>query len=311
MIAPIDLKIAIASGKGGTGKTMVSTNLFYVLQTNGYKAVLVDCDAEEPNDMVFFNTTADNPANEISSVDKSSVLSTEVNHKVPVIDASKCTFCGKCREYCSYNAILMIPLAGIIRVIDDQCHGCGACIVACEHGAITERDVELGRVNTYNNFGHIVEAVMKPGTASPVKVIKAAIQQAFSIETPHIVLMDSPPGTSCPFIHTVLHADHVILVTEPTPFGLSDLKQSVETLKTMGKSYSVIINRADIGNHDVLNYLLSEDIPLLMEIIFNKSLAYHYSNGEIAVQYQPELGAQFLQMISKIIETHANSSNQR
>lgn len=286
-----NLKVAIASGKGGTGKTLISTNLFHVLQVYDYNATLVDCDAEEPNDMIFFNRNL-----------KKSI---KIGHQVPVIDTDKCVFCGKCHEYCSYNAIFIIPHAGIIKVIEDQCHSCGACIVACENGAIKEKEIELGEVHVYTSPGKIIESAMRPGIASPVKVIKTAVTEA---GLHGIIILDSPPGTSCPFIHTVMNADHVILVTEPTPFGLSDLKQSVETLKTMNKSCSVILNRVGIGNNEVYKYLEEENIPIVMEIPFDKVIAGYYTNGELVVNHLPEMRDKFLVMIKSIIEKYGNSN---
>jgi MinD superfamily P-loop ATPase len=270
MINTPQLKIAIASGKGGTGKTLVSTNLFYALQQLDFQVTLVDCDAEEPNAMVFMN------ANLVNTQD--------VTQKVPVIDESKCTFCGKCSEYCSYNSIFILPPAKIIKVIADLCHGCGACSVACNFGAVSEKDFSLGTVSRYSVTDHsqVIEARMKVGVFSPVSVIKAAIKTAGSAG---IIIMDSPPGTSCPFIQTVAGADYVILVTEPTPFGLSDLKQSVETLKTMHKSCGVIINRAGLGDDTMYKYLVDENIPLLMEIPFSIETALRYSKGEMVAKY--------------------------
>lgn len=294
MIKPVNIKIAIASGKGGTGKTLVATNLFYVLQQLKYQTVLVDCDAEEPNDMVFFN--------------RELLKSVDVTQKVPVIDESKCTFCGKCHEYCNYNAIFILPPAKIIKVIEDLCHGCGACSVACTDNAISEKDVSLGTVNFFSNKEEatIIEAKMKVGVYSPVSVIKEAIKEAGNNG---IILLDSPPGTSCPFIQTVDAADYVILVTEPTPFGLSDLKQSVETLKSLNKNYGVIINRAGLGDNGVYDYLMQENIPLLMKISFDKTIASNYSKGDLIAEYQPEWKAKFLSMFDLIVEGHGNSSN--
>ncbi len=287
MIKPLNIKIAIASGKGGTGKTLVSTNLFYALQQLSYQTTLVDCDAEEPNDMVFFS------GNNVKSV--------EVNQKVPVIDESKCTFCGKCHEYCNYNAIFILPPAKIIKVIEDLCHGCGACSVACNDEAISEKDVLLGTVSHYRISGKsaIIEAKMKVGVFSPVSVIKEAIKEAGNNG---IILLDSAPGTSCPFIQTVSVADYVILVTEPTPFGLSDLKQSVETLKTMNKTCGVIINRAGLGDNAIYDYLEDEHIPLLMEIPFDKAIASYYSKGKIASKFLHDLEKQFNKLIMQIIK---------
>ncbi len=296
MINQENIKIAIASGKGGTGKTLISTNLFFILQQSGHNVTLVDCDAEEPNVMVFFE------GQQVGSLD--------VTQKVPQIEESKCTYCGKCQEYCSYNAIFLLREIKTIRILEDLCHGCGACSVACEYDAISEKDVSLGKINSYHSDlqSSIIEARVRVGVFSPVSVIKAAIKEAGNNG---ILLMDSPPGTSCPFIQTVSAADFVILVTEPTPFGLSDLKQSVDTLKTMNKSYGVIINRTGLGDREVYAYLKHENIPLLMEIPFDKVIATHYSKGEIVAKHKPEWKILFKTMFDTIYEKYGNSNNQR
>jgi MinD superfamily P-loop ATPase len=287
MIDSPQIKIAIASGKGGTGKTLVSTNLFYTLQQQAFSVTLVDCDAEEPNDMVFLKGDL--------------VGAEEVMQKVPVIDESKCTFCGKCHEYCAYNAIFLLPPFKMIKVIEDLCHGCGACSVACEFDAVSEKNVSLGSVSHFSidKLSTALEARMKVGVFSPVNVIKAAIKKTGN---EGIIIMDAPPGTSCPFIHTVAKADYVILVTEPTPFGLSDLKQSIETLKTMSKKYGVIINRAGMGDQGVYEYLKEERIPLLMEIPFDKSIAMYYSKGEIFASINTKFQEKLLMMFNSIAE---------
>ncbi|MFA6334925.1 MAG: ATP-binding protein [Bacteroidales bacterium] len=294
MIEPKKIRIAIASGKGGTGKTLISTNLFYVLQQLNYKVTLIDCDAEEPNVMVFFEGEEE--------------FVQDVTQKVPVIDTTKCTFCGKCQEYCSYNAIFMLRDMKIIRILEDLCHGCGACSVACKYDSISDKDISLGKITRYHSDlqSSIIEAKVRVGVFSPVSVIKAAIKEAGNNE---IILMDSPPGTSCPFIQTVAVADFVILVTEPTPFGLSDLRQSVETLKTMNKSYGVIINRAGLGDKAVYEYLLGENIPLLAEIPFDKEVASLYSKGEIVAKYKPEWKTLFETMFNTIYEKNGNINN--
>jgi len=296
MIEYPKIKIAIASGKGGTGKTLISTNLFYLLQQNYCNVTLVDCDAEEPNDIIFFN------GNIVKTID--------VNQKVPVIDKNKCTFCGKCHEYCNYHAIFILPPAKIIKVIEDLCHGCGACSVACNFDAISDKDVLLGKVSCFNytNTSKIIEAKMKVGVFSPVPLIKAAVKVAGNNG---IILFDSPPGTSCPFIQTVAGADYIILVTEPTPFGLSDLKQSVETLKIMNKNCGVIINRAGLGDNAIYDYLKQEQLLLLMEIPFDKEIASYYSKGELFIKYKKEWESHFTSLFNIIIDKYGNSSNQR
>jgi MinD superfamily P-loop ATPase len=291
------IKIAIASGKGGTGKTFISTNIFYTLLQANYRAELVDCDAEAPNAAAFFN------AEENEKI--------EVTQQVPVINTDICTFCGKCHEYCNYNAIFILPPAKIINVIEDLCHACGACSVACKFGAITEKPVSLGQVTTSspNNYNRIHEARINIGVLSPVSVIKAAIKST-DIQS-EIIILDSPPGTSCPFVQTVSAADYVILVTEPTPFGLSDLKQSVDTLRTIEKPFGVIINRSGLGNTNVQKYLLQENISLLLEIPYKKDIAVLYSNGKIASEYDIFLAQQLLTVTENIIANHGNSNNQR
>jgi len=283
------IKIAIASGKGGTGKTFVATNIFQSLVRNQIDAVLVDCDAEAPNAVAFFETK------QISTI--------EVTQLVPVINTVACTFCGKCHEYCNYNAIFILPPMKIINVIEDLCHGCGACSVACTFNAITEKPVSLGMVNLYSNNGRpsIIEARMNIGVMSPVPAIKAAIKQINN--EAEIAILDSPPGTSCPFIQTVSVSDYVILVTEPTPFGLSDLKQSVDTLNTIEKPYGVIINRAGIGNMEVYNWLKENNIVLLMEIPFDEEIARIYSEGRILTDENVNYRGQFLDLAKKIYQT--------
>lgn len=286
MISNKKLRIAIASGKGGTGKTLVSTSLFYALQDQGVPVTLVDCDAEEPNDMIFF--------------DGQLKKSVDVTLRMPVIDTDKCTYCGKCAEYCAYQSIFIVPQQKVIRVIEDLCHGCGACSVACKFDAITEKDVSLGKVNHYDitPTSNIVEARVCVGVYSSVPVISRAIKTA---GLNHMVLMDSPPGTSCPFIEAVSYADFVVLITEPTPFGVSDLKQSVDTLRTMNKKCGVIINRAGLGDDKVYDYLKQEKIPLLMEIPFDREIASIYSKGKILAKEKVEIKEQLLAVLTSII----------
>jgi MinD superfamily P-loop ATPase len=288
------IKLAIASGKGGTGKTMISTSLYYSIKQTYNDVVLVDCDAEEPNSLLFMDTDLDKTI--------------DVSQKIPVIDLAKCTFCGKCHDYCNYNAIFIIPPSRIIRVIEELCHSCGACLYACKYGAISEKDLVVGIVSKYVDScgSEFIEARMNSGIMTPVPVVKAAKKHAFK---KRIQIMDSPPGTSCPFIHTVSEVDYVILVTEPTIFGLSDLKQTVETLKKLNKYYGVIINKSGIGNDSVFKYLEDEDIELLAEIPFDREIAELYSSGKIVSQYRPDVSILLSQMFTRIIDNYGNSNN--
>jgi len=290
-------KIAVASGKGGTGKTFVATNIYYSLQKQNQRVMLADCDAEAPNAIAFF--------------DAKLIGTSEVTQQVPVINHDVCTFCGRCRDYCNYNAIFILPPMKIINVIEDLCHGCGACSVACKEGAISEKPVPLGKVDLFslNEFPSLIEARMNIGVMSPVRIIKAAVMKIDNHAD--VAILDAPPGTSCPFIQTVSASDYVILVTEPTPFGLSDLKQSAETLKIINKPFGVIINRTGAGYKDVQDYLWKERIPLLLEIPFKKKIAVLYSNGKLLAETDPFFAEQLSQVIKNIISNHGNSNNQR
>ncbi len=289
------IKIAVASGKGGTGKTFISTNIFYSLLNNNFSSILVDCDAEAPNAVAFFKAKL--------------VNSSEVTQRVPVINTDTCTFCGKCHEYCIYNAIFILPPMKIINVIEDLCHGCGACSVACKTGAISEKAVSLGQVSEYSikKSPALLEARTNIGVMSPVPVIKEAIKKADN--EADIIILDSPPGTSCPFIQTAAAADYVILVTEPTPFGLSDLKQSIETLQTMNKPCGVIINRSGLGYNKVQEYLQEKSIDLLLEVPFKKEIASQYSKGELVSAKDPVFAQQLITLTENIIQNHGSSNH--
>jgi MinD superfamily P-loop ATPase len=296
MLKASGIKIAVASGKGGTGKTMIATNLFYSLTMQGISATLIDCDAEAPNARIFFKSNKESTS--------------EVTRKTPAIDESKCTYCGKCHEYCSYHAIFFLPQPPVIKVMEELCHGCGACLVACKYGAIREKDVEIGTVTQYSLTSHntLIESRMHTGVYSPVEIIKAGIRQA---DGQLITILDAPPGTSCPFIHTVMQADYTVLVTEPTPFGLSNLKQAVETLRLMKKPFGVIVNRTGLGNTEVYNYIEQEDIKLLMEIPFQREIATTYSRGSLLSEVYPLWEGKFLHLFDSILKENGTIHHQR
>ncbi len=285
MIENSKIKIAVASGKGGTGKTMVSTNLFWTVQNAGLMVTIVDCDAEEPNVAEFISGEL--------------VNSYPVTQNIPVINTDHCVFCGKCLSYCNYNAIVYLPANHFIQVVEDLCHDCGACLVACKFGAISEKEKQLGTVKSMalNSHAEIIEACADVGVYSPVPVIKRAINEATNS---HLAIFDSPPGISCPFISTVENADYVILVTEPTPFGLNDLKLSVETLKQLKRPFGVIVNRAGLGNREVYDWLQQNKIPLLLEIPFDREIARIYSEGRLLAEEKPAYQLQFKQVLKAI-----------
>jgi len=282
------MKIAVASGKGGTGKTFVSSNLFYVAQHHNYKTSLVDCDAEEPNIFGFFS------GNENYKV--------PVIQKIPFIDNQKCTFCGKCSSYCEFNAIFMLSIIKNIQVIPELCHSCGACLFACKFDAITETEIEIGEITAiqFSVNAEIIESKMNIGMERSGDIIKTAQKKV--AESSEIVIYDSPPGTSCPFIATVENADIVIMVAEPTPFGLNDLKLSVEVLRQIGKPIFAVINKHGIGNNEVEKFLTSEKIEILAKIPFDIDIAKTYSTGKILAEVNPHFFTLFTNMLQKITQ---------
>jgi MinD superfamily P-loop ATPase len=249
---------------------------------------LIDCDAEEPNVSEFLR-------GEEQSVEK-------VVQHIPYINVEACTFCGKCAEYCNYNAILFLQENRFIKVLPDLCHDCGACSYACEYGAIIEQEKTIGtvKISLVGNSSHIIESRLEVGEHSPVSVIKKAIKAGNSQD---LILLDAPPGISCPFITTVEQADFIILVTEPTPFGLHDLELSVSTIQQLEKPVGVIVNKSGLGNRAVYQWLDENNIPLLLEVPFDKDIARIYSEGKILAKENPSYKKIFMDLFNKIVKT--------
>lgn len=282
------MKIAIASGKGGTGKTTVSVNMYYFLNLYVNNNVhLVDCDVEEPNDALFF------PENK-------KISEQQLFQLIPEIDLKRCTYCRKCADWCEFNAISIIKSREFAKVNHDLCHSCGACIVACEFGAITEHEQPLGVISHFDvGIGKgLTEGRLKIGSAMQTMLIKAVKKNTRN--SAEIIIYDAPPGTSCPVVETVANADYIILVTEPTPFGLHDLKIAAELLKDLQKPFGVIVNKAGLGNNDVYRYLDENQIELLGRIPFMREYAASYAEGQILKNIPDEIKNTYLDIIKKI-----------
>lgn len=288
------IKIAIASGKGGTGKTFLATNLFTIMKHSGFSVVMTDCDADVPNALIFVKG------------EKMGEWETKV--LCPQINPSECTFCALCAENCGFNAISCVPAAKYIKVSSELCHGCGACLIECPYHAVEEAWKVIGTVTAYGNENHpqLFEARIREGERSPVPVIREAIRKSAESGAEYLIL-DAPPGCSCPFVNTVMDADMVILVTEPTPFGLSDLKHTVEVLRRLDKSFGVVINRADIGDGQMKKWLESERIELLAEIPYSERIATLYAKGKLAIELEPEIKELFTNLMKRIIK-HEDSN---
>ncbi|GJQ64168.1 MAG: (4Fe-4S)-binding protein [Melioribacteraceae bacterium] len=283
-------RIAIASGKGGTGKTTVALNLFTILgDTIAEKIELVDCDVEEPNDQIFFKHA------ELESQEN-------IYQIVPHIDEDLCIFCRNCVEYCEFNAIVVLPGVKFAEVNKSLCHSCGACSIACAQEAILEYPQKIGMVNSYGikNQIKLKEGRLKIGSVMQTRLIKE-LKNRISGDS-DIIIYDSPPGTSCPVVETISDTDYVILVTEPTLFGLHDLKLMVNLMKEVNIPYGVVVNKAGLGDNEVYDYLKNQKIDLLGEITFSKDYASIYAQGEIIENMPESIKYQYDHIIEKLMQ---------
>ena len=277
--------LSIASGKGGTGKTTVAAALALSVNTS---VQFIDCDVEEPNAHIF-----------LKPVIKESY---KIHIPVPEIDEKKCNYCGKCKKVCAYNAIAVIKPVnekkGCVLVFSNLCHGCGSCSYFCPQGAIKEVDNEIG-VMEIGNAGPIqfIQGRLKIGEAMAPPLIR---QEKKHMNPTRTVIIDAPPGTSCPVVESIKNSDFCILVTEPTPFGLNDLILSVEVLKKLGIPFGIVINRSDLGDDKTERFCQNQNIPVLMKIPFKREIAEGYSRGYSITVSFPEYKKEFQKLFERI-----------
>lgn len=252
-----EIVVAVASGKGGTGKTSVAANMALSVENVQF----LDCDVEEPNAHLLLHPEIDRTE--------------PVYISVPVVDEESCDHCGKCADFCQYNAIFASPKK--VLFFPELCHSCGGCTIVCPKNAINEEQNKIGvlRFGSTENV-KVVYGELDVGEPMAVPVINEVKRQIKSRKT---VILDSPPGTSCPVIETVRGSDFCVLVTEPTPFGLHDLKITVQVLKNMGIPFGVVVNRAGIGDKKVYEYCEEKNFPVLLEIPYERKIAELYSKG--------------------------------
>ena len=276
--------ITVASGKGGTGKTTVAVNLALSLDSTN----LLDCDVEEPNVHTL--------------LPPSNIQTTPVTVPVPSIDEEKCTLCRKCAEFCRFNAIFVGKSKTMIY--NEMCHSCGGCSLVCPENAITETQRPIGQIHqsTVNDI-HLVYGELAIGEPIATTLIQSVKSY---IDPDAINIIDAPPGTACPVIETMRASDFLVLVTEPTPFGLHDLTMAVDVVKKLKIPFGVIINRAGIGNEGVESFCEENNIPLLMKIPFNRHIAELYSQGIPFVQDMREWRKQFKDLFLEIKRLHQN-----
>jgi MinD superfamily P-loop ATPase len=278
------MQIAIASGKGGTGKTTIATNLACSIAQMGKQAQYLDCDVEEPNGHIFLKP----------SIKKTCMVTVDV----PQVELEKCTGCGKCGQLCQYSAIVHLKDNNVLT-FEQLCHSCGGCFRVCPADAITLKPLDIGEVELgkagKTNFVHGRLRIGYVRTVSLIKEVKNHIKQD------SLTILDVPPGTSCPVVEAVKGADFVLLVTEPTPFGLNDLKLALGLVREMKLSFAVAINRYGTGDDEVEKYCKTENIEVPLKLLDDRRIAQAYSTGQMIIDVLPEYKKLFDDFVQKVL----------
>jgi MinD superfamily P-loop ATPase len=285
------MNIAIASGKGGTGKTTVAVSLAYFLATSGQSVQYLDCDVEEPNGHLFLK-----PKIESKKI---------ANVMVPKIIEEKCIFCGECSSKCQYNALVSLPKIPPL-VFPGLCHGCGLCMHICPENAIVEDKREIGRIEEGTGIEGIacIHGILNVGEAMAVPLIRQGKEGSLD---PWVHIIDAPPGTACPLVATISDADIVVMVTEPTPFGLHDLSIAVAVAEKLEIPLGLVINREREHFQPLENYISEHRLEVLARIPEDRRIAEHYSRGEIIIEALPKYRPFFSDLAINIGKTFGRS----
>ena len=274
------LKIVVASGKGGTGKTLVAVNLALSVDADQ----VIDCYVEEPNDHIFLNPVE-------TRIEKVQIL-------VPEINEDKCSYCRKCAEFCQFNALFIAGETAM--VFKELCHSCGGCKLICPEDAITETPRDIGEITIGKSEEiELVYGKLNIGEALAVPIISTVKEQ---INEEGLVVLDSPPGSACPVVESVVGSDYCIMVTEPTPFGLHDLEVATEVVMQLGIPVGVVVNFAGIGDKGVYDFCERKKIPVIMEIPYDRRIAEFYSKGIPFTAEMPEWKPRFQELLQTIRE---------
>jgi len=274
--------IAVASGKGGTGKTTIATNLAFVAAAGSQPVQLVDCDVDEPNCHIFLDPT-------ITETHTEELLR-------PQVDQAACTLCGACERTCRFHAIVCMKQQ--VLLFEHLCHGCGACAMVCPQNAINEVPqplgvVEIGRAGAI----HFVQGRLEVREARSAMLVRAVRRHQM---VDGLVILDAPPGTACPVVAAMHGVDRALLVTEPTPFGLNDLKMAVAMLRQMSVPFAVVINQCDVGDARTIDYCRSEGIEILAQIPSRRDIAEAYAEGRLIVECVPQMRQVFEDLLAAL-----------
>ena len=276
------MRLGIASGKGGTGKTTIATNLARVASRNGTSVAYLDCDVEEPNGQIFLQPTIS--------------WSKPVRVPSPRVDHELCDHCGDCGEICQYSAI--VCLGNRVLVFPELCHSCGGCALVCAQSAITEVGREIASlVAGKSGAVQYLQGLLNIGEAMSPPVIRAVKAEAPEAE---LVIVDAPPGTACPVVEAVRGCDHVLLVTEPTPFGLHDLGLALETVQSLEIPCEVVINRAGLNGSATEEFCRRKGVEVVARFPDSRRVAEAYSRGELASEKDPEIRDLFRTLLTHI-----------
>jgi MinD superfamily P-loop ATPase len=304
--------IAVASGKGGTGKTTVATSLALSLTQDAQKpsdplpgsedsveAVFLDCDVEEPNVALFLKPNLEQKE--------------AVGILIPKVDFDKCTYCGRCAEVCVWHAIAVVGQK--VLVFPELCHGCGSCTLNCPEDAISEVLNVMGTLES-GWAGPIKygQGTMDVGQAMAVPIIRQLKEKHLNADgqKDSVAILDAPPGTACPVVETMRGADFVLLVTEPTPFGLHDLRLTVQVARDeLGLPVGVVINRDGIGDAGVDEYCAAEGIPILMRIPLDRTVAEAIAEGKTLLDARPEYRPEFQALYRQIVKQATQQAQDR
>jgi MinD superfamily P-loop ATPase len=273
----------VAGAKGGTGKTTVALNLAAVYQDQD-KALFIDADVEEPNAALFLQPEWEETR--------------EVFRKLPIVDEGLCDGCGKCADFCAFGAILLLGKTPVI--LPETCHSCGGCALVCPKNAIREQDFVLGTFQSGRSGAlRLISAELVVGNASGVPLVRLEKETPFKGD---LRIVDCPPGTGCTVTEAVRDCDFCVLVTEPTPFGLHDLKAAAALLRSLGLPFGVVINRDGMGDKETEEYCRRETVPLLGKIPYDRRIALSYAGGGVLVKDLPEYTAIFEKLWERITE---------